>query len=620
MKASGLVHVLALSVVVAVSGWSIPSAYAADEKIHVTRAADLPRFTYPVTTSAETLVRDKEVYQAFAIQRRADLQSVFDKYVIDDNATLRGLLSEAGVIDFLLGRYDDAEQESIKAQQLQDKPSAKLMSGLEFRAVIDATRATGSYNSDAFKQRVSQNVADQLKPLPYAIVENSVKELQASRSLLGEGRIIGNVRDTLQPVIDQNHALSNELAPRISLFRYALEVTVALGKPLANTYQDYLTANKVVKPDIWEARNVALPPDAGYANVNIAVWDSGVDTSLFAAQEKTREDQFPVLAYDMNFHKSSGSLAPLGSDVKSVLPEQKTYLQGFSDLTSNIQSPAADRVKEVFSTLPPDQYKLVQERLGEVGDYSHGTHVAGISTAGNPYARLVVGRLSFDWKLIPNPCPSKELTDRIVKSSMDYVNFFKAHHVRVVNMSWGGDVAGYERQLEQCGIGKTAEQRKAMARELFDHEASGLKRAIASAPGILFVAAAGNSDNNAAFIEDIPAGIVLPNLIAVGAVDQAGDEASFTSYGPTVKVDANGYQVKSIIPGGDVVAFSGTSMAAPQVTNLAGKLFAIDPKLTPEEVIALIEENATKSDDGRRNLIDPARTVQQLKNKLTAQR
>ena len=365
---------------------------------------------------------------------------------------------------------------------------------------------------------------------------------------------------------------------------------------------------------------MALPSDAGYTPVNIAVWDGGVDTSLFAKDEHTDADKFPVLAYDINFHKSSGDLLPLGDDVKAVLPEQKTYIQGLSDLRSNIQSPAADRVKAVFSSLPPEQYKTFSEQLGEVGIWAHGTHVAGISTVGNPYARLVVGRLTFDWKLRPDPCPSKELSDRIAKSSLDYVNFFKAHHVRVVNMSWGGDVAGYEKQLEQCGIGKTVEERKAEARELFDREANGLKRAIASAPGILFVAAAGNSDNNAAFIEDIPAGIQLPNLIAVGAVDQAGDEASFTSYGPTVKVDANGYQVKSTIPGGDIVAFSGTSMAAPQVTNLAGKLFAIDSKLTPEEVIALIEANASKSDDGRRNLIDPARTVQQLKNKLTAQK
>jgi hypothetical protein len=39
--------------------------------------------------------------------------------------------------------------------------------------------------------------------------------------------------------------------------------------------------------------------------------------------------------------------------------------------------------------------------------------------------------------------------------------------------------------------------------------------------------------------------IVLPKLLTVGAVDLAGDEAGFTSYGPTVKAHANGYQVVS---------------------------------------------------------------------------
>ena len=95
--------------------------------------------------------------------------------------------------------------------------------------------------------------------------------------------------------------------------------------------------------------------------------------------------------------------------------------------------------------------------------------------------------------------------------------------------------------------------------------------AFKSAPGILFVAAAGNSNEDSTFAEAIPADIVLPNLLTVGAVDKAGDEAPFTSYGPTVKVHANGYQVESYLPGGDRVALSGTSMASPQVDGARGE-------------------------------------------------
>src|SRR4029078_2496659 len=92
--------------------------------------------------------------------------------------------------------------------------------------------------------------------------------------------------------------------------------------------------------------------------------------------------------------------------------------------------------------------------------------------------------------------------------------------------------------------------RKKIAREYFDIQKDALAKAFASAPDILFVTAADNSNENASFIEDIPAGIKAPNLITVGAVDRAGDEASFTSYGPTVVAHANGYQGGRGEPGG----------------------------------------------------------------------
>ena len=136
-----------------------------------------------------------------------------------------------------------------------------------------------------------------------------------------------------------------------------------------------------------------------------------------------------------------------------------------------------------------------------------------------------------------------------------------------------------------------------------------LKNAMASAPEILFVAAAGNSGNDASFNEAYPASIVLPNLITVGAVDQAGDEAAFTSYGPTVVVHANGYQVESYVPGGARLAFSGTSMAAPQVANLAAKMLAVKPGLSAPEAIAIIKNTAEKTADGRRTLIHPAKAL-----------
>ena len=125
-------------------------------------------------------------------------------------------------------------------------------------------------------------------------------------------------------------------------------------------------------------------------------------------------------------------------------------------------------------------------------------------------------------------------------------------------------------------------------------------------------AAAGNSNNDAAFAEFIPSGIDLPNVLTVGAVDQAGEETSFTSFGRNVDVHANGFEVDSTLPGGERMKYSGTSMAAPNVANLAAKLLALAPELTVAELTELIISTGDRSADGRILLINPLRAVQRL--------
>jgi subtilisin family serine protease len=51
-------------------------------------------------------------------------------------------------------------------------------------------------------------------------------------------------------------------------------------------------------------------------------------------------------------------------------------------------------------------------------------------------------------------------------------------------------------------------------------------------------------------------------------------------------------------------------MSSPAVTNLAAKLFAVDPSLTPEKVKALILDGANPSEDGRRKLMNEQRSIE----------
>jgi subtilisin family serine protease len=126
------------------------------------------------------------------------------------------------------------------------------------------------------------------------------------------------------------------------------------------------------------------------------------------------------------------------------------------------------------------------------------------------------------------------------------------------------------------------------------------------------VNAAGNENDDVAFEDYYPAAFDLPNLLVAGAVDKAGDVTSFTSFGSTVDVYSNGYEVESYIPGGEILAASGTSASSPNAMNLAAKLLAIDPSLTPPEVISLIKAGAGPNSEGL-PVMNPKRSVELLK-------
>jgi hypothetical protein len=76
------------------------------------------------------------------------------------------------------------------------------------------------------------------------------------------------------------------------------------------------------------------------------------------------------------------------------------------------------------------------------------------------------------------------------------------------------------------------------------------------------------------------------------------------------------FEVESLVPGGQRLKFSGTSMASPNVANLAGKILAIRPDLKPAEVIALIKKGVAPVPGAKKAipLIDPKHTLSLLKN------
>jgi subtilisin family serine protease len=597
-----------------------PAASGAAKKL-VTSAADLLRFTYPVSgTVSDLITGDDATFNAFAAKVRSDIESVLASYDIQDHGTLRGLLTVKADLQLMSGTEDAAAVQTIaQIRALEDKPDSRLLSGLLNNAVIAARAATGSSSGDAYNAAMAKFYAAAIAPLPWSVVGTTLKEAKTSFDVVTPALLDGQLAAELDPAVAKSHELSDAAAALVIRTRYYVRVLVPSKDQVSAVLGAEIAQNSVQKPDIWAARDVTLQATDKLTPVRIAVWDSGSDVSLFPHQLFTDPHPGPYdphgLGFDLLSFPAHGPLMPLTPAQRKMFPSEIAFLEGYSDLIQSIDSPAATRVKKQLQSLAQADVATFFANLEVASQYSHGTHVAGIALRGNPAARLVVVRLTYDAKLIPTP-PTEASEHRAAASEMTDANYLRSRHVRVVNMSWGGSPGDDESVLEKNGIGKDATERKALAAKYFAIDRAGLYAAIKSAPGVLFVCSAGNSNGDAGFSETIPAGFDLPNLLVVGAVDQAGDETSFTSYGKTVSVDADGYEVESVVPGGAHVRQSGTSMAAPNVANLAAKLIALDPKLTPEQTIALIRKGATPSSDGRRFNINPKASVALLRAQL----
>lgn len=136
--------------------------------------------------------------------------------------------------------------------------------------------------SQGWQAAVSEQIARELAPLPFNVIANDIRNAKARAETLGEGLVLGRVREVLQPVADAaGGRLSSEFAPSLAGARWALLNLLPLKATLVAVYTRYLDANKVDKPDIWAARDVVLSAEGPYQPVTVAVWDSGVDTALF---------------------------------------------------------------------------------------------------------------------------------------------------------------------------------------------------------------------------------------------------------------------------------------------------------------------------------------------------
>lgn len=614
---------LVLVLVLAANGAATARAAAptpATAKKRIERADQLPVHTYAVPNSVSKVLADEKLTAKLAAAVRRDLEGDLGAFDIQDAATLReyhGALSRIALLD---GRLDDAIAHADRVRDLEDKPAVRIISGFVFRAAVAAKRAAPAERKATFDATVRK----QLASFPYEQVQSELKSAKASLEMQSRNLVMGIVEEQLDPAA-KGGTVSKDIAVAVVQMAATMRDILPYKEGAVAALQEVIDAHKVEKPDIWAARDVAFGADVKLTPVVVAIWDTGLDTSIFDHRLWVNAKEIPGNGKDDDGNGWVDDVNGIGftwtgqRDTRALqqvpfspaqLDEASRNMKGFSEMRAGLDTPDSAAVKKKLASLPKDEVKPFIESLSFYGNYGHGTHVGGITSAGNPAVRLLYSRMDWPWRLIP-PRPDEAWARGFAAAMKENVAYFRKAGVRVVNMSWGLSIKEIEGMLELSGAPGTAEEHRKQAQGWFEQIDTAFRDAIVSAPEILFVAAAGNENSDSRFERSIPASYDLPNTASAGAVDRAGDEAAFTSYGK-VDVYSNGYEVESVVPGGGKQRWSGTSMASPQVANLAAKLLARHPQLTTVQVKKAIVDGADEKKIGQRTirLMNPKRSME----------
>ena len=575
------------------------------ERQVVTRADQLPRRVYTLPKlPSELLAAPLDELKALGAQLEGQLAADLAAFDIQDNATLREMYSARATLAQLRGDWAAVPGWTAKARALQEKAGARLASGV----------LTDLFSQQRLEQRDAAWLTGEVKrrygAMPWADVKEIVKSSKGGIETYNPELVRGAFQAQLDTVARNGQmSVPDGVVAAIINSRMQMELLGPNKAAVVQGLQAVVDANTqaVARADIWTPRTFAIAPSAKASPVVVAVWDSGVDLALFKPAAARG------MAFDDEARPAKDLLRPLG-DAQGRWPQLRGLVKGAMDQRAALDTVDAQQFRSTLAGLKAEQVKTFSEDMSLASLYVHGTHVAGIAVDGNPFAQVYAATML--WNHLSVPSKPSELRSRATAAAYKaIVQGFKDAAVRVVNMSWRYGQGAYEGMMAFHNLGGTPEARKQEALRLLKIERDALHEAIAGAPGIFFVAGSGNEDNSVDFQEYIPAGLELPNLITAGAVDRAGQETSFSTFGKTVVVHANGFEVDSPAPGGDRLKLSGTSMASPQVANLAAKLIALKPELTPVQVKALILDGAERlpgpdGKPGRVNLINPRRSAQ----------
>ncbi|WP_128694680.1 S8 family serine peptidase [Methanoculleus taiwanensis] len=207
-------------------------------------------------------------------------------------------------------------------------------------------------------------------------------------------------------------------------------------------------------------------------------------------------------------------------------------------------------------------YDFVNDDADPMDDNGHGTHCAGIIAAERDESGIIGVAPKADLYAV------KVLSSGgggYISDVVSGIEWAIENDIQIISMSLGSNSDSYALR-SACDAAYEA--------------------------GIVLVGAAGNDGRYSGYGDTVDYPARYGSVIAVSAIDENNQRASWSSTGPAVELAAPGVGIYSTYPDG-YRSVSGTSMACPHVAGVAALVLAAHPDLGNTEVRELLTTTAT---------------------------
>ncbi|MGC3984572.1 MAG: S8 family serine peptidase [Pseudorhodoferax sp.] len=327
-----------------------------------------------------------------------------------------------------------------------------------------------------------------------------------------------------------------------------------------------------VEPDV-RVRRLAVPNDPSFA----AQWHLQAPTTYAAAMN------MPA-AWDVTTGSASVVVAVLDVGVRLNHPDLAGRLLAGYDFVSEVEFANDGDGRDADPSDPGDWVSAADKRSSLFsscdieGSSWHGTFIAGQIAAATNNGLGVAG---IDWQARILPVRIAGKCGALLSDLLDGMRWAAGLAVagapanttpaRILNLSFGGDAActaSYQDVIDEI-----------------------------TEAGALLVVAAGNEAGTVARPAD------CEGVLAVGAVQEDGRKAAYSNYGARVGIVAPGgtgtrpiYSLDNqgtTTPGVDTYGWKiGTSFSSPQAAGVAALMLAVNPALTPAQLVLRMQDSA----------------------------